>query len=284
MKKILISALLIVNMFAFSACGDEQEKASTNQTSVPSTTTITRPSTTESEYTKMDYYENIDVNKVIGVYPVCSVALKGDIEFPQCCDPTLSSVDMTAEHDGETIIVTLKMRNEYYFSQEYIDEYKIIPICREKKIEIPVDELDQLVYRKEQYTDEIDVAVTEAITKRFQEDNIEVEIAKKYLYVYDGEGEYGEVDVSWNPVTSNNNLLYDENGLFLCINNAGLRAICYSSEENRYYPVKVAMKLNKNELIDVYVDKRSYSYATIEECYEQLLDNKENMELIEYTK
>lgn len=291
MKKTLLAIMLIASTMILPSCNDEEDTTVSNSAKNIEHTTITRVSETESEYTEIDYYENLEIDHICGTYPFLDIMIDGKLNLPVNHSVTLLGVEMTAEHDGEKIDITLRV-DEHYFSQEYTDEHKIIPTSREKKIEIDVNDFNQLVYRKEQYTDEIDVAATEAIMKYFEEEGINVEIVEKHLYVYDGDGEYGEIRVSDGSLSPDKDGAYyrEEDiseyvGTYRC-----LRAICYSQDKGRYYPVTVTAMIRNNGLVDIEVDNDyMQTSSSIEEAYKwhTLLTNDkygENMKFIEYTK
>ncbi|MBQ8011433.1 MAG: hypothetical protein IJ265_07770 [Oscillospiraceae bacterium] len=288
MKKTLLTIMLIASTMILLSCDDKEDTTVSNSTKNIEHTTRTRSSTTESEYTKIDYYENMEIDYIDDIYPFSNIVVKGSVNIPNIHTSSLLGVQMITEHDGETITLTLKL-DDRYFSQEYMDEKKVVPISKEKKIQIDVNDLNQLVYKKEQYTDEIDVAATEAIMKYFEEEGTNVEVVKKYLYVYDGDGEYGEVVARDASQTYGKDSPYyhEETLRNYVIHNSCLRAICYSQDKGRYYPVRVAVMINDNELVDieVYVDYMQTSFS-VAEAYEQLelFADSENMELIEYTK
>lgn len=280
MKKITLVISLIVALASLSSCreGNQEQSISEseNETKVEVTTSVS------------ESYECVDVLSEVelipyGFYPYTKIRTDSSGYAEDLGHPFITC---SAEYTAEGISVSVNL-NDDDIVRNWAENNKISIKEYTRKVEYKIVDLDSLLYSEEQYTEDIDQQVTQYIIDYAAKEGYNMEVVKKYLCVYNGDGDIGELEVPLVDILYESNLKINTN---YDADRYGVRAIC-RDENNNYRNVHVALHLNNGELKDAYVKfyddwRMGYYEATLEECEEEIksIDLQQNEKLVEYTK
>lgn len=244
-------------------------------------------------YKEIDFLESINVKNMRGLYPSYDIYMTSSEYDDIFLDSgglnwNLYEYSVICSPDVMNITINFPVNNN--LAKSAIEKAGVVSINNTKEISYNISELDSLLFKEDQYTEKIDNTISNHISSYFSEMGVDFSVVKKYLYIYNDKSELNKVNIyhESNDTTSSNeiSLIKYESGY-------GLKTICYSPSNNKYYFVPVVLQLKNNELVDYYisytVDDMQSSYNSEEECFDSLKGKyfnelRDKGKLVEYTK